>query len=483
MQFFRWLSIGNKKGNHLFSTLLLTIAICLCSLKTVGATDTKNIYITFSPLTCLNCSANLYTICGLPEVKKITVLIPTMFQGDSTELVEKYEFNKQPKLSLVFSDSMYNSKVKNQAYPEIIIEQADGKVLFRKVLTIAKNAEVAAILNDEKTSEIKVKREVVCIGSVIKKNPASIYKLDHYIVERGFIQGDYSLVNFKDTTAQKIKLQSEEYAKIYKVFLKDSFQYKYPALKDFFTNTPVWKPTIDGVIEYKNNIYAVINIKDYYYQGGEDTGIYGRVVVGKWDVKKEQFIAYYTIDKTIKDKAWGPEKLYIVQSKLFGKFLKNNTNDFCFYELAINEKLKTIYMVKEMPIYKPQLYTQLNVASYYERNVTVNSLALAFDFADSLYIFSKKQYIKIPFSKTNYDKYEDRMIRDVYSDGTNHAVYYVENNHNFYLLQFNDNGEKRLIPLGSKESRWVTRFYNSANTLVLKNLETGCYEIWTFPPL
>lgn len=482
MQFFRWLSTFIKKGNHLFSTLFFLFTLCLTSIHAIGKT-TKTIYVTFSPTTCLNCSANLYSICGLNEVEQINLIIPTMFQGDSAEMDEKYLFSKQPKLKLIFSDSIYHSKVKNENFPEIIIEQADGKELFRKVLTVTKNAEVVAILNDEKTPVIKEAIGVVCVSSVVKKNPASIYKLGHYIVEEGFIPGDYYLVNLKDTTAQKIKLQTEQYAAIYKAFLKDSFNLKYPVMKDIFNNTPVWKPTIDGVIEYKNTIYALINIKDYYYQGGEDTGIFGYVVLGKWDVKKKQFIDYYMVDKTIKDKAGGPIKLHVVQSKLYGEFLKNGTNDFRLFELNINEKLKTIFFTQEMPIYKPQLYAQIKVDKLEERNINVNGEALAFDFADNLYVFSKGKFVPIPFDKTTYATYNGRMIRDVYSDGVNHAVYYVENKHDFFLLQFNDAGKKTLTALGSKESFWVTRFYNSANKLVLKNLETGCFEIRTFPSL
>lgn len=481
LQYYRWLSKLVKKGNHLFSILLFVFMFCLSSTHVSGKTN-KTIYVTFNPGTCLNCSANLYSICELKEVEQISLIIPKMFQGDSTEMDEEYLFSKQSKLKLIFSDSLYQSKMKNENFPEIVIEDINGKELFRKVLTIVKNDEFIGVLTGTKEKK-QIPTQTFCIHSITKKNIANLYKLEHYLAQDGFINDQYYLVNLKDTIAQRIKIPDSDYAVIYKTFLKDSFRLKYPIIKDIFNSTPVWKPTITGLIEYKNSIYVLIEIKDYHPQGGEDTGIYGHAVLGKWDMKRGKFIEYYTVDKTVKDKAWGPVKIYVVQSKLYGECLKKGTSDFRFFELSINEKLKTICFTQELPIYIPQLYAQLKVDEMEERNIKINGEALAFDYANNLYVFSKGKFIPIPFDKKTYTKYDERMIRDVYSDGVNHAVYYVENKHDFYLLQFNDAGKKSIISLGNKESNWVTRFYNCTNSLVLKNLETGCFEIRTFPSL
>ena len=467
------LSVDYCKGNFFLLQILIAVILFF---QSFSAEATIKIYVTLSPLHCLNCSANLYNICKLKEVKTIHLILESRFQKDSLELEEQFEFSSIQKIKLFFSDSLYNQKMRNQLFPEIILEE-NSKELFRENLTQIQNEKLLSYLQTEKS-----KNEITCIESIASNYIGILRVLDNYLIQRGNFD-NYDLVDLNAKKADRIKVFPQQYESIYKTLLKDSFKYKYPILKNYFITTPVWKPKIGGVVELQNNIFVKINVKDYFPQGGDDTGIYGFTVLGKWDIKTNGFSSYYSFDKSITSKAWGPHELYFIKSRLYGKFISIKTDKFIFLELKINDKTNTISLAKEMPIKMPVKYDVIKVSSYYQRNIQVNGFALAFDHGDSLYIVPQNRYVHIPFDKMKSTNYEDRLIRDVYSNGKEHGVLYVENNHDYYLLRFNGEGKRDKLSLGSKESLWVTRFYHSINKLVFKNLETGCFEVQTFTPL
>lgn len=108
------------------------LVICLAGF--IISARGQQLYITFNPLNCVNCSMGLYALLREPEIPIMTIVFKEEDQENEEEWEETFEFSRFPKIQLIYEDSLFYALSKDDFESEIIIRNHAQEELYRALL-------------------------------------------------------------------------------------------------------------------------------------------------------------------------------------------------------------------------------------------------------------------------------------------------------------------------------------------------------------
>ncbi|MBS1778313.1 MAG: hypothetical protein JST70_03250 [Bacteroidetes bacterium] len=438
-----------------------------------------NIYIPFDPKNCINCSAGLYSLCREPSVQQLTLILKEEYRADEQDLNETYEFNKFPKIKLVYSDSLYRTWSHTDNAIDLVIADDGNKEIYRSDLRRLNMQKIRTVCAGQKVAG----DTVLCYSSFGRKmlgfNVAYPYVFSLGMHSR-------SAVNISQQTELPVKITDTLSITLYKNLYKQQFDKKYPFVKSMIEGTPVYKPQVSGQGKWDDNsIFVLCSVKDFRSKHGSgDTDsmeIFSIPVItrfypssGVWTI--------YNVDKSL------PADFNIWDVyKESGRFYVQgvyNDDRYGIYELTCNDDSKTFSLNKKLPIGQPSDYKKRGVSPLEEYNTCVNGNLLAFIYDDKITRLDNENQVKIPFGQKGSDAWNAYEIRDLQEDDLYYHVLYIHDG-NHHALRFSKDGKtKQDIIIGSTSNIQTTKikFYMNGNTLLCKpNSNEDCLRITTIP--
>lgn len=438
-----------------------------------------NIYIPFDPKNCINCSAGLYSLCREPFVQQLTLILKEEYRADEHDLNETYEFNKFPKIKIVYSDSLYRAWGRTDNAIELVITEDGNKEIYRSDLRRLDMQRVRTICAMQKVAE----DTVLCYSSFGRKM-LGFNVAYPYIFSLGMHAS--SVVNINRQTELPVKITDSLLIALYKSLYKQQFDKKYPFVSNMIERTPVYKPQVSGQGKWDDNsLFVLCSVKDFRYKHGSGDADTMKVVSipviarfypssGVWDI--------YNMDKSLPGdfNIWD---VYIEAGKFYVQGVYNDDR-YGIYELTCNVSGKTFSVKKKLPIVQPSDYKKRGVSPLEEYNTFVKGDLLAFIYDDKITRLDNENQVKIPFGRKVSDSWNAYEIRDLQEDDQYYYVLYIQGG-NHHALRFSKDGKaKRDIIVGSISSIPSTKikFYMNGNTLLYKpNGNDDCLHIRTIP--
>lgn len=437
-----------------------------------------NTYVTFNPLNCINCSSGLYALCNENVIPHIKLVLKEQYKEDINDINEKYSLDKFDKLSIIYSDSMFEMLSNQELDGELIITNNVGKELLRQNLKQIDLPGVRSYYIDDNA----VQADSYCFA-------ASNKKLGAFRVQGGFITmmdmySRFTIASLDDTEEKLIKWNDSLKPKLYQALYKDSFRIKYPVINEIITETPTYKPTISDVRVWDNSTAMVLfSVKDYTKEEDSKISLSTATVITKYSFKTNAYLDNYFFDNSIPSTffLWDffiENGRYFAQGLYYPNGIDKN-EEYCLLELKCNEKTHSFSLKAMTPVKQPVNYRERKVSGLEEYNTVVKNNLLAFVYDNKITRLDNMKRVQIPFADFDNKPWNAYQVKDLYEDAGNYYVLYLTNNEH-HILRFSKTGKDKkdiFVNNTSDIDGRHMRFYNSGDRVIYKPLDKDCLLI------
>lgn len=383
-------------------------------------------YITFNPASCMSCVSGIYRICKVDKIKSIQIVAKEEYANDTEELNKLYEFNRFPKIRLVFSDSLYNALSAMKYEAELVIRDKQKELYRRNVKQV--------IVNEQLLAYYAAPQNIDSLCSPFIGRTAGIDIGKHYIVMFGEYL-DYNVIDRATGVEKPVKLTEPVVVDLYKLLYKNNFSERYPVIKEMIKETPTYKPTIEDIREWDNeNLMILGNIKDYKHnKAGDTVFMLNRPYVMKYKYNTGKITSVYPLDSTMPS-GFDLWQFYVADGKYYGQGYDNDNDLFKLLELTCNEKTKTFSMKRDTKMTQPSTYAQRKVSSLEEYNIRIKGNLMCFVYDNKITLLNSGKQVSIPFKDYGASKWNAYEIRDLHEDNEYYYVLYVHDKE-FHIMR------------------------------------------------
>ena len=440
----------------------------------------SKVFITINPRDCLNCSSGLYVLSKSPHIPEIFIVMMEEFESDSIEIEELFEFTRFEKIKILYSDSLYNAKSQNIresdfSYPELIIEDENGVEQYRSLMIKLDHARIEQVMRALSAKPLETEE---CFESINRKGMYLSGVDRHSAVFRDVYGLNHCVYDLRSDSTSWIPKARDLIIDLYKNYFQENFSQYFPVMQGIMEEMPTFKPKVEDVVMWKNAALIHFELKDFKIRG-EDTGIYGKFFLGKFNPGTGKMDGYFNLDSFIRNRffIWN---IYVGTNDLYlrGGYISGG---LAVLSVDLDESSKTVQFKKGITLKHPVSYTVNNVPPYEADNICFNADCLAFIYSDSLINLKTNQRIGIPFPvRASPENYDINYIQDIYYDEKFYYVLYIHKKDELYLLKFDPGGEaiynKRI---GRKDDAKIysSKFWGSGEQLIYRGVQSDCYTI------
>lgn len=463
-----------------------------------NTTSANEIIITFNPLDCITCTSGLFFIGNEGAVSSVKIVVREIYKEDSAELNEKFEFYKYPKLKVMYNDKLYtklnghsNDIEKNKLF---IISNDGKKVVYAQELNKLNLTQLKAILNNAASNNALIKSasdnvynastnnnvklrvdDSICYSAINKK--LNLFDVNKNDIISADIFGKFAFYNTDEQKLNTVfKIDSAAITFLYKCYYRNKFKERFPVINAIMDESPSFKPFINSV-KYVSKDTAVITIqvKDYFIDGKNDTALLGHGLVLKYNSKYKKILAAYTADETV-SKDFYMWYVYSNDNKFYAQGLDGD--DFCFYELVLNDKKQTYSLGSRVIKGRPEKYKNLKVPSTEEDNIIFNDGICAFVYDNVIFDLVKGRTFTIPLSDAANFKEHYKLI-DIKQDDKYFYMLYLSGSNILSSKLSRNSTEFKEIVIGDKYriDEYNAKFYNSGNKIIYRPVDKNCLYV------
>lgn len=460
-----------------------------------NTTFANEIVITFNPLDCITCTSGLFLIGKEDAVSSVKVVVREIYKEDSAELNEKFEFYKYPKLKVLYSDKLYN-KLNGQSNDieknKLFIISNDGKkVVYAQELnklnlsqlkvilkggtsnnSVTKNTS-ESVFNAAANNSIKLTvNDSICYSAINKK--LNLFDVNENDIISSDIFGKFAFYKIDEQKLNNIfKIDSAAISYLYKCYYRNRFKERFPVINAIMQESPSFKPVINS-IKYVSKDTAVITfqIKDYFIDSKNDTALLGYGLVVKYNTKFRKIITAYTSDETV-PKDFYMWYVYSNENKYYTQGLDGN--DFCLYEVMLNDRKQTYSLGNKLIHGRPEEYKKLKVPSTEEDNIIFNDGVCAFVYDNLIFDLAKGRTISMPLAGAANLKEHYRLV-DIKQDDKFFYIMYLSGSNILSSKLSKNSTEFKETVIGDKQhiDEYNVKFYNSGNKIIYRPIDKNC---------
>ena len=433
----------------------------------------QQVYITVQPGNCVNCTSKLYELHRLKNLNKINIVIQGRFQESKKDIEELYEFNSIKKFNIIYSDSLFETISKAQFFPELVAFNGAGSEIYRSVLTKINLKKIEQLFSND-AAEAPEANSPICMEGVNMEAGASFNtSADLAIFQDVFNR--FSFVSQKNPEIHSVKIQKDEYEKLYRFFYQTDFERKYPGVEIILEKFKSFKPQATNLFQYNGQLYSLIQLRDWEKTSATDTTIYIKTIVGEWDKTNSRIKKMYNLSPELNRIVQvGLHDIYVMNGKLGCKFADRVTDQFSFALVHLDDKTEQLVLDEKIPIALPSEYRVKNINPYMTWNIRARAGLIAFDYSNHIFALPENKNIPIPFPELNMKSFEDRIITDVQRLGKDFAVLHMDAKKENFITVFNEEGLIKHIALPETKGNFDCRFSGKNQVVFIDHKGDGC---------
>src|SRR5690606_18420831 len=341
--------------------------ILTCFAISISSAMAQEIYVSVQPGNCVNCTFHMYQLEQKKNVNRINVVMEERFAQSTDDIEELFEFSKNKKYHLVFSDSLYNHIADGETLPRIAVIK-NGEEIYRTSLLKVDADRIDQMLSKPILSTDK-ENNPLCVPQLEGAQIKSVTSFNNKIIV-GDLFNRWSVLTKKGQGFKSFKLGKDDRISLYQCLYQSEFDKKYPGVEVILSKFRNFKPQAGELINYQGRLFSLITIRDWEKKSETDTVIYMRSLICEWNTNTGKIKNLYRLSQTLNHKIEiGLHNIYTHDEHLFCTYRNPISHQFSLSQISLDEKKKEVEFVENIPIHLTFEYKRKGVDKYSELNL------------------------------------------------------------------------------------------------------------------